>query len=183
MSTREPQTSSWAIGWTAFAAFGLMLIGFFHAIAGITAIANDQFFVLTEEYIFKFDVTSWGWVHLVLGLVVVLAGFGLFSGAVWARTVGVIVAGLSIILNFAAAVVPGVVDRHDHGQLLRDLGPDRTWQGYRRAVLRSTPVCAPLLSRRIPVTPREGRHLPRRLPCHPRLEVGQLWCTAFIRVG
>lgn len=101
MSTREPQTSSWAIGWTAFAAFGLMLIGFFHAIAGITAIANDQFFVLTEEYIFKFDVTSWGWVHLVLGLVVVLAGFGLFSGAVWARTVGVIVAGLSIILNFA----------------------------------------------------------------------------------
>ncbi len=101
MSTQQGQASGWAIGWTAFAAIMMMLIGFFHAIAGLTAIVNDQFYVLTGEYVFKFDVTSWGWIHLALGVVVIIAGFSLFSGAVWARTVGVIIAGLSIVLNFA----------------------------------------------------------------------------------
>ena len=63
--------------------------------------ANDTFYVVGEEYIFQFDVTTWGWIHLILGFVVLVAGFYLFSGAVWARTVGVIVAVLWAIVAFA----------------------------------------------------------------------------------
>lgn len=95
------QPSGWAIGWAIFAAIMMMLIGGFWIIAGLVGIINDEFFVVAPEYIFKFDTTTWGWIHLILGAVVLLAGFGLFSGAVWARTVGVIMAGVSAIAGFA----------------------------------------------------------------------------------
>jgi len=98
MADRQP--SGWAIGWTTFAAFMLILIGSFHIIAGLVAIVDDTFYVATKEYIFQFDATTWGWIHLILGVVVLLAGFGLFSGAVWARTVGVIVALISAVAGF-----------------------------------------------------------------------------------
>ena len=90
-----------AVGWTMFAAFALILIGSFHIIGGLAGIINDDFFVATRDYVFQFDTTTWGWIHLLGGVVVLLAGFGLFSGAVWARTVGVIVALISCIVSFA----------------------------------------------------------------------------------
>lgn len=97
----QRQPSGWAIGWITFAAFMMILVGVYHAIAGLAAIVNDDFFVLGQEYVFKFDATTWGWIHLIGGIVVVLAAFALFSGAVWARTVGVILALISAIANFA----------------------------------------------------------------------------------
>jgi len=93
--------SGWAVGWTVFAAFMMVMIGIFQAIAGLAALFNDEFYVVGKEYIFQFDVTTWGWIHLLLGIVVLLAGFGLFTGAVWARAVGVIMAVISAILGFA----------------------------------------------------------------------------------
>ncbi len=53
-----------------------------------------------EEWIFQFDVTTWGWIHLLFGILVALAGVFLLQGAVWARTIGVILAGFSALLNF-----------------------------------------------------------------------------------
>lgn len=97
----ERQVSAWAQGWAAFAGIMLVMIGFFHAFAGIVAIVDDTFYVVTQEWIFEFDVTAWGWIHLVGGLVVVAAGFGIFSGNVLARTVGVVVAVISALVNFA----------------------------------------------------------------------------------
>ena len=99
MAQREP--SGWAVGWTMFAAFMLILIGTFQVIAGLVGIVEDEVYVVGPEYIFQFDVTTWGWIHLIWGVIVLLAGFGLFSGAVWARTVGVIVATISAIVSFA----------------------------------------------------------------------------------
>jgi hypothetical protein len=84
-----------------FAAIMLILIGSFHAISGLVGIIDDTFYVVTPEYVAQFDTTTWGWIHLFAGIVVLLAGFGLFSGAVWARTVGVIVATISAIASFA----------------------------------------------------------------------------------
>ncbi len=95
------QPSGWAVGWTFFAAFMMIMIGVFHAIAGFAGILEDEIYVLGQDYVFKFDATTWGWIHLIAGIVVALAGFALFSGAVWARTVGVILASLSMIANFA----------------------------------------------------------------------------------
>ena len=98
MEQREP--SGWAIGWITFAAFMMLIIGSFHVIAGLVALIDDNFYVVGKEYIFQFDTTTWGWVHLLVGIVVFLAGIGLFSGAIWARTVGVILALISAIVGF-----------------------------------------------------------------------------------
>jgi hypothetical protein len=95
------QRSSGAVGWTMFAGIMMILIGVFHAIAGLSGIIKDNFYAVLPNYVLKFDVTTWGWIHLVGGIVVVLAGFGLFSGAVWARTVGVILASVSALVSFA----------------------------------------------------------------------------------
>jgi hypothetical protein len=97
----EREVSGWAIGWTIFAAVWMWMLGAFHLIAGLGGILEDTFYVMTPEYFLQFDATTWGWIHLIMGLVVILAGVGLYSGAVWARTLGVIFAMLSIVANFA----------------------------------------------------------------------------------
>jgi hypothetical protein len=94
------ERSGWAIGWTTFAAFVMITIGFFQALQGFAAILKNEAFVVTPEYLYKFDVSAWGWIHLIIGLVIFFAGFGLFAGAVWARTIGVILAVVSAIANF-----------------------------------------------------------------------------------
>ena len=95
------QRSSAAAGWTMFAGIMMMMIGFFHGLAGLSGILKDDFYAVLPNYVLKFDVTTWGWIHLIGGIVVVLAGFGVFSGAVWARTVGVILAAVSALVSFA----------------------------------------------------------------------------------
>ncbi len=90
-----------AVGFTMFAAFMMILIGSFHIIAGLAGILEDEFYAVTPNWVLEFDATTWGWIHLIAGVIVLLAGFGLFSGAVWARTVGVIMATVSAIANFA----------------------------------------------------------------------------------
>lgn len=101
MTTNQENRSGFAVGVTAAAGIILIIGGVCHGFQGLVAIFNDEFYVTTQNWILKFDVTTWGWIHLVVGVVAVLAGIGLFSGQVWARTVAVLVAALSIILNFA----------------------------------------------------------------------------------
>ena len=95
------QPSSGAVGWTMFAGVMLMLIGAFHAIAGLSGIIKDDFYAVTPNYVFEFDATTWGWTHLIGGIIVLFAGFGVFRGAVWARTVGVLIAAVSALVSFA----------------------------------------------------------------------------------
>jgi hypothetical protein len=90
-----------AVGFITFAAFMMILIGSFHVIAGIAGILEDEFYAVTPNWVLQFDATTWGWIHVIGGAIAVLAGFGLFSGAVWARTIAVIIATVSAIANFA----------------------------------------------------------------------------------
>ncbi|MFF9915531.1 hypothetical protein [Streptomyces sp. NPDC013457] len=87
-------------GWLVFAAVMMIFGGLMAVFSGISAIADDDVFVATRNYVFEFDLTSWGWIHLILGIVIVLAGAALFQGATWARVVGVALAGLGMIANF-----------------------------------------------------------------------------------
>ncbi|WP_395298139.1 hypothetical protein ACF9IK_35320 [Kitasatospora hibisci] len=89
-----------ATGWTAFAACLMIFGGAMAVLQGIGAIVNDDRYVITGNYVYKFDVTGWGWLHLILGLIIVVAGFVLFTGAMWARILGVVAAGLNMIANF-----------------------------------------------------------------------------------
>jgi hypothetical protein len=91
---------AWARRGISFAAVMLILLGVFQTIAGLTALFDDRFFVVAENYVFDLDPTVWGWIHLVLGIVMVAAGVGLMSGASWARDIAVFLAMLSAILNF-----------------------------------------------------------------------------------
>ncbi|WP_406491077.1 hypothetical protein [Streptomyces sp. NBC_01604] len=87
-------------GTTVFAAALMIFGGVMAVFEGITAIAEDDLFVATRNYVFEFSLAGWGWVHLVLGVVIVLAGGAVLSGALWARFFGVAVAGLGAIANF-----------------------------------------------------------------------------------
>ena len=97
----EDRPSGTAVGFTMFAGVLMIMMGVWHAMVGFAAILEDQFLVATPNYVFELDATSWGWIHLIAGVIVAFAGFGVFSGAVWARSIGVLVAALSAIANFA----------------------------------------------------------------------------------
>jgi hypothetical protein len=101
LDSRTEAPSEAAAGLAVFAAVMMMMIGAFQAIQGIIALANDTFYVVGQEYVFQFDVTTWGWIHLILGVVVAVAGYFVLQAKVWARTVGVIVAVISALFNFA----------------------------------------------------------------------------------
>lgn len=100
MATRDG-SSGWAAAWTIYAAVWMWILGFMHGIAGFAGIVEDEVLVATPNYLLQFDVTTWGWIHLILGILVFAAGFAVFAGAVWARTVGVGLAAISIVGNFA----------------------------------------------------------------------------------
>ena len=95
------QTGSGAVGLTVLAGILMVLLGGWWIITGFVAIVNSDFYVVTQEWLFEFSTTSWGWTHLILGIVVLLAGISVFGGAVWARTVGVILAVISGLVAFA----------------------------------------------------------------------------------
>jgi hypothetical protein len=67
---------------------------------GLVALFNDEFFVVTRNYTFDLDVTAWGWIHLIIGIVVLATGFGLFARSTWAGVTGIMICALSAISNF-----------------------------------------------------------------------------------
>ena len=97
---REQEVSGWAMGGLVFAASMLVLGSVFQILAGIVAIANDEFFVATRNYTFDLDVTAWGWLHLIVGVVMLVVGLGLFGRRTWAGVGGILIAMLSAVLNF-----------------------------------------------------------------------------------
>ena len=94
------QVSGW-VGWVYFASFMLILGGVFQVIMGFTALIKDDFYVITANNLLAFDITSWGWIHLILGLLMVIIGISLFAGRTWARVVAIILASLNFIGQFA----------------------------------------------------------------------------------
>ena len=98
MATREAR--GWTVGFVVFAGVIMMIVGSFHALTGLAAIIENEFFVVGPRYAYELDVTAWGWLHLIFGIIVVAAGWGVFSGATWARVVGITLAAVSAVGNF-----------------------------------------------------------------------------------
>src|SRR5512132_821909 len=97
---RAEEPSGAAVGFILFAAIMMIMVGVFEAIQGLVGIFENEFYVATRNYLFQFDATTWGWIHLLLGLLVAFAGWGLLSGRTWARTVAIFLAVLSATANF-----------------------------------------------------------------------------------
>jgi hypothetical protein len=89
-----------AVGFTYFAAIMMMLSGGFEILQGLSAIIKKNLYVVNKDYIYKINVNGWGWIHLILGVIVLLAGVALLGGALWARIVGIAMAALIAIANF-----------------------------------------------------------------------------------
>jgi hypothetical protein len=98
MATRD--VSGWTAGFAVFGGILLMMSGVFHGLTGLAAIIEDEFFVVGSNYAYEFDATAWGWIHLLYGIVLVFAGYGVFQGATWARLVGITLASISAVGNF-----------------------------------------------------------------------------------
>jgi hypothetical protein len=96
----DQTTSGWAVGFILFAAIMMIMVGIWQALQGLIAIFENEFYVATRNYLFQFDATTWGWIHLIVGVIVAFAGWGLLSGRTWARVVAIALAVLSAIANF-----------------------------------------------------------------------------------
>ena len=99
--SRQRRESPWASGLTVFAAALLVIGGVWHVCAGIAALVHDEVYLSTPEYVYSFDLTGWGWIQLLLGILAAVAGFAVLRGLMWARIVGVILAALSLLANVA----------------------------------------------------------------------------------
>jgi hypothetical protein len=94
------EVSGWAVGGIVFAASMLTLVGVFQVIAGLVAVFDDEFFVSVRNYTFHLDVTAWGWIHLILGVLMLVVAFGLFGRRTWAGVTAIMLAMLSAVANF-----------------------------------------------------------------------------------
>ncbi|WP_328900012.1 hypothetical protein OHR86_08555 [Streptomyces sp. NBC_00441] len=97
---RPGDENPWASGGVMFAGVLLMVDGVLDAIKGIAGIASDDVYARINDYVFKFNVTTWGWIHLILGIVIAIVGWGILKGSAWARGAGVGLAALNMIANF-----------------------------------------------------------------------------------
>jgi hypothetical protein len=103
----EHQQTTWAdeeatgwVGWVVFAAVMMGILGVFHAIAGLTALFNEEYYLVGQNgLVLEVDYTTWGWVHLLLGILVVLAALSLAAGHMFGRVAGVILAAISAVAN------------------------------------------------------------------------------------
>jgi hypothetical protein len=96
--------SVWA-GWIAYASLLMIMMGSFNAIEGLAGVLVDDFYVAAPADVLVFDLTTWGWLHLVIGVLVALTGAALLTGAVWARVVTVVLAIHNAIAQLAFAAV------------------------------------------------------------------------------
>ncbi|MFI2228472.1 DUF7144 family membrane protein [Nocardia testacea] len=100
-STADNSTKQAVASGTSIAAAALLLVsGFITLFQGISAAANDDVFVAGPNYIYELDLTGWGWIHIIFGILLILAGLALMTGALWARIVAIGLVSLSIIANF-----------------------------------------------------------------------------------
>lgn len=101
MATSEHQMSpSWASGISFFAGALLIVGGGFESLQAVAAIVKDEYLVVAPNYIYTFDLTAWGWLHLLIGLAMAAIGICLLLGQGWALIAGIVVAAISALINF-----------------------------------------------------------------------------------
>lgn len=98
-SRRDTPRTEWA-GWVRFGAIILLVSGIFSAIQGLAAlIGPDAYYTIVDGDLFLLNVEGWGWVNLILGLLLIVTAYGLFSEAGWARVTAIVLAVLSTIVQ------------------------------------------------------------------------------------
>ncbi|MET9217154.1 MULTISPECIES: DUF7144 family membrane protein [unclassified Nocardia] len=97
---QHPVREGIAAGTSIGAGILLAVVGVLQILEGISAVANDDLIVVGPEYLYQFDLTAWGWWHIVLGAIAVIVAIGLLAGQTWGRVAAMVIAALAIIANF-----------------------------------------------------------------------------------
>lgn len=84
-------------GWILFASIMMMIVGTLDFFEGLIAIVRDNYYVVSSDQVIVFNLSTWGWLALIWGIVLFLAGLALWSGAGWARWLTVVLAGFNIL--------------------------------------------------------------------------------------
>ncbi|MGW5637043.1 DUF7144 family membrane protein [Streptomyces sp. NPDC003832] len=92
--------SPWVSGGTTFAGVLMLLNGVLGVFQGIAAIAEDDVYARVDDYVYRINLTGWGWILLIIGLIALFTGWGILSGAQWARAAGIVLAALSMVTQF-----------------------------------------------------------------------------------
>jgi hypothetical protein len=100
-NTKPSAGTSWAAGAIFFAGVMLLLAGAAQAAVGLVALFNDTFYVVGQKWVFQFDITAWGWIHLGLGALLFLVGIFVLRGALWSSIAGIVIASISALASFA----------------------------------------------------------------------------------
>jgi hypothetical protein len=99
MAQRE--VTGWS-AWALFAGVMMILLGMIQALEGLVALFNDDWYAVNSKgLVLSVSYTTWGWVHLIIGVVIVAAGGAVLNGRVWGRVIGVVLAMLSVMANLA----------------------------------------------------------------------------------
>ncbi|MEV0340802.1 hypothetical protein AB0H49_17420 [Nocardia sp. NPDC050713] len=100
--TRHPVRQGIAAGTSIGAAILLLTVGVLQILEGISAVVDDELFVVGPEYVYQFDISTWGWIHIVIGAILVVCAIGLMTGSTWGRIAAIVIAAIAIIANFAS---------------------------------------------------------------------------------
>ena len=95
------RTRSLWVGWVYFGGSMMVLLGTFNIIEGVVALFNDEYYVTTQQGLLLFDITGWGWIQLIIGIITAVVGVAVFTGAGWARACGAILCGFNAVAQLA----------------------------------------------------------------------------------
>lgn len=98
--TDRRRPGGWVLGGVVFAAMAMVLVGFFQVVEGLFALFEKEIYLVDPDLLFPFDLTVWGVVHLVIGVLLIAAGFAVRAARLWARSVGIAFAMISAVANF-----------------------------------------------------------------------------------
>jgi hypothetical protein len=99
-NTNSSDVSGW-VGWVYFGGLMMVLLGALHAMAGLVALFKDELYLVGEKNVWVLNITSWGWIHLIAGVVILMAGLAVMSGKMWGRVIGIVLGILAAVANFA----------------------------------------------------------------------------------
>jgi hypothetical protein len=83
-------------GWIGFAGILMVLLGGLSVFQGLIALLEDNYYVVTQSGYLLFDVTGWGWIMLMWGIILALVGLALLNGASWARWTSIVLVGVNV---------------------------------------------------------------------------------------
>ena len=114
-------TAGWVVGLSLFRGILMMITGLFNAMEGVVALARNEVYAITPRYIFTFDLTTWGWIPMILGIIVLAAGVGVMTGQLWGRVVGITIAACPCSPTSRSSLLPDMVPADHRVERLRDL--------------------------------------------------------------